>query len=93
MDDVSAIDHLNEAFINEHSMIVPGAVVKNSDEFFEVKAKLANLEVHSFSITSLIEKNNGIPGRRTQKVEKQYFMAPPRNDEEQKRAEIIPRKD
>ena len=47
MDDFSGIDNLNDAFINEHSMIVGhhGAVVKNSEEFFDVKARLANLEV------------------------------------------------
>ena len=69
MDDASQIDHLNEAFINEHSMMVPAAAGKNL-EFFEVKAQLANLEVHNFSIPSLLEQNNSMPGRRTHHVEK-----------------------
>ena len=38
MDDVSEIDHLNEAFINEHSIFVPGSVVARDSEFSEVKA-------------------------------------------------------
>ena len=77
MDDFSVIDPLNEAFMNEHSVMVGhGAVVKNSEEFFDVKARLANLEVHSFSLTEMLEKNNARPGRRTQKVEKPYFAAP-----------------
>ena len=74
MDDFSVIDPLNDGFINEHSMIVGhGAVVKNSEAFFDVKARLAGLEVKNFSLTAELEKNNGMPGRRTQKVEKHYF--------------------
>ena len=65
MNDVSEIDHLNEAFINEHSMFLPETSVAKETEFFEVEAKLANLEVHSFSVTSLLEKNCSMPGRRT----------------------------
>ena len=90
MDDVSVIDHLNQAFINEHSISVIGPVAgaaskKNSNEqFSEVKAKLANLEVvqHHFSITSLLEMHGGIqskPGRHTTQatVQKTYLEAPP----------------
>lgn len=82
MDDESVDDHLNQAFINEHSMCLPGASAAKETEFFEVKAKLANLEVHNFSITSLLEKNNSMPGRRTHQVEKPYFAAPKQTEEE-----------
>mgnify|MGYP007004896709 CR=1 FL=1 len=47
-------------------MVQGGASSKNR-ELFEVKAKLANLEVvQNFSITSLLEKNQSMPGRRTE---------------------------
>ena len=83
MDDVSEIDHLNEAFINEHSMVLPGASsVAKETEFFEIKAKLANLEVHSFSITSMLEKNCSKPGRRTHHVVKPDFDVPKQMQQE-----------
>lgn len=49
LEDVSAIDALNEGFINEHSMITPMIVTSAGqvriNELGEVKARLANLEV------------------------------------------------
>ena len=63
-------------------MCLPGVSAAKETEFFEVKAKLANLEVHNFSITSLLEKNNSMPGRRTHQVEKPYFAAPKQIEEE-----------
>ena len=84
MDDVSVIDHLNQAFINENSISVIGPVnssKKNGNEqFSEVKAKLANLEVvhGNFSITSLLEAHcsHSKPGRHTTQVQKTYLEAP-----------------
>ena len=43
MIDVSAIDPLNEAFVNEHSVMA--AMGKGGAEVSDVKARLANLEV------------------------------------------------
>jgi len=68
---VSVIDALNDAFINEHSMVVPMA--KASEQ---ISARLANLEVHSFSITEMLSKHSSLQGRRTNVVEKAYFRAP-----------------
>ena len=71
MEDVSAIDALNEAFVHEHSVMA--AAQRGGAEVSDVKARLANLEVQNFSITDMLQKNASILGRRTQQVEKTYL--------------------
>ena len=89
MEDVSVIDPLNEAFLNEHSVVAPQLLMKGSSSesmgasqnkvVREVKANFANLDMHnqgSFSITEMLEQQDGRPGRKTHKVEKAFFQAP-----------------
>ena len=47
--EVSAIDELNEAFINEHSMMQPGGAAFRG-EVSEVRSRLDGLQVQNFSI-------------------------------------------
>ena len=68
MADMSVIDPLNVGFINEPSMEV------NAPGLIEIKTNFEGLEVQSFSITELLEKNKGKLGRRTHTVEKPYLQ-------------------
>ena len=69
MEDVSAIDALNEAFVHDHSVMASAmggaAAQKGGAEVSDVKARLANLEVQNFSITEMLQKNAPLLGRRT----------------------------
>ena len=68
MEDVSAIDALNEAFVHDHSVMAAmggAAAQKGGAEVSDVKARLANLEVQNFSITEMLQKNAPLLGRRT----------------------------
>ena len=79
--DVSLLDPLNNAFINEHSMVEPhfGSMGTNTRDkvVSDVKARLDDLQVHSFSITEALNKQSqSLQGRRTEQVEKTYFTLP-----------------
>ena len=71
MQDESAIDALNQAFLNEESMLTPIIVPINQQD--EVSSKLDNLQVKNFSLVEMMQKHAAGAGRKTQFIEKGYL--------------------
>ena len=70
MEEDSAIDVLNEAFINEPSTFLNPTTPLL---FGDIKLRFDDLEIRNFSITELLEKHSSLPGRKTQHFEKPFF--------------------